>query len=89
MEEMVNELNLEGLKIGLEMNMSKTQVMVNQWCNTESRNMNNQYDFLCQKESRNMNNQYDFLCQKVRSFVEGIGKTYNEREAVCEYDDNQ
>ncbi|PIO59295.1 hypothetical protein TELCIR_19245 [Teladorsagia circumcincta] len=32
MEEMVNELNVEGLKIGLEMNMSKTQVMVNQWC---------------------------------------------------------
>ncbi|PIO59400.1 hypothetical protein TELCIR_19139 [Teladorsagia circumcincta] len=29
MEEMVNELNVGGLKIGLEMNMSKTQVMVN------------------------------------------------------------
>ncbi|KAK6022564.1 hypothetical protein OSTOST_11736, partial [Ostertagia ostertagi] len=27
MEEMVNELNVEGLKIGLEMNMSKTQMM--------------------------------------------------------------
>ncbi|KAK6031723.1 hypothetical protein OSTOST_02111 [Ostertagia ostertagi] len=31
MEEMINELNVEGLKIGLEMNMSKTQMMVNQW----------------------------------------------------------
>ncbi|KAK6012639.1 hypothetical protein OSTOST_22188, partial [Ostertagia ostertagi] len=29
----VNELNVEGLKIGLEMSMSKTQ-MVNQWCDT-------------------------------------------------------
>ncbi|EYB83495.1 hypothetical protein Y032_0334g2837 [Ancylostoma ceylanicum] len=32
METMVNELNVAGLKIGLEMNMSKTQLMVNQWC---------------------------------------------------------
>ncbi|KAK6031302.1 hypothetical protein OSTOST_02545 [Ostertagia ostertagi] len=31
MEEMINELNVVGLKIGLEMNMSKTQMMVNQW----------------------------------------------------------
>ncbi|KAK6033464.1 hypothetical protein OSTOST_00316, partial [Ostertagia ostertagi] len=30
-DQMINELNVEGLKIGLEMNMSKTQMMVNQW----------------------------------------------------------
>ncbi|PIO66534.1 hypothetical protein TELCIR_11751 [Teladorsagia circumcincta] len=34
MEEMINELNVEGRKIGLEMNMSKTQMMVNQWSDT-------------------------------------------------------
>ncbi|KIH61284.1 hypothetical protein ANCDUO_08448 [Ancylostoma duodenale] len=32
METMINEFNVAGLKIGLEMNMSKTQLMVNQWC---------------------------------------------------------
>ncbi|VDP07086.1 unnamed protein product [Heligmosomoides polygyrus] len=33
-EEMLNELNVAGMKIGLDMNMSKTQFMVNQWCDT-------------------------------------------------------
>ncbi|KAK6040617.1 hypothetical protein COOONC_21878 [Cooperia oncophora] len=32
MEEMVNELDMIGQKIGLEMNMSKTKMMVNHWC---------------------------------------------------------
>ncbi|XGW22067.1 hypothetical protein V3C99_004770 [Haemonchus contortus] len=34
MEKMVNELNAVSRRIGLEMNMSKTQLMVNQWCDT-------------------------------------------------------
>nr|CDJ89054.1 RNA-directed DNA polymerase (reverse transcriptase) domain containing protein [Haemonchus contortus] len=34
MEEMVNELNAVSRRIGLEMNMSKTQLMVNKWCDT-------------------------------------------------------
>ncbi|VDP30975.1 unnamed protein product [Heligmosomoides polygyrus] len=33
-EEMLNKLNVADMKIGLEMNMSKTQFMVNQWCDT-------------------------------------------------------
>ncbi|WKX95022.1 hypothetical protein Q1695_011906 [Nippostrongylus brasiliensis] len=33
-EEMLSELNMAGRKIGLNMNMSKTQFMVNQWCDT-------------------------------------------------------
>ncbi|VDO86367.1 unnamed protein product [Heligmosomoides polygyrus] len=33
-EEMLNELSVAGMKIGLDMNMSKTQFMVNQWCDT-------------------------------------------------------
>ncbi|VDO18764.1 unnamed protein product [Heligmosomoides polygyrus] len=33
-EEMLNELNVAGMKMGLDMNMSKTQFMVNQWCDT-------------------------------------------------------
>ncbi|VDO36830.1 unnamed protein product [Heligmosomoides polygyrus] len=33
-EEMLNELNVAGMKIGLAMNMSKTQFMVNQWSDT-------------------------------------------------------
>ncbi|WKX88155.1 hypothetical protein Q1695_008070 [Nippostrongylus brasiliensis] len=33
-EEMLSELNMAGRKIGLDMNMSKTQFMVNQWCDT-------------------------------------------------------
>ncbi|VDP42501.1 unnamed protein product [Heligmosomoides polygyrus] len=33
-EEMLNELNVAGMKIGLDMNMSKTRFMVNQWCDT-------------------------------------------------------
>ncbi|WKX88632.1 hypothetical protein Q1695_008343 [Nippostrongylus brasiliensis] len=33
-EEMLGELNMAGRKIGLDMNMSKTQFMVNQWCDT-------------------------------------------------------
>lgn len=32
MQIMVNELNVAGKRIGLEMNMEKTKVMVNQWC---------------------------------------------------------
>ena len=39
METMVNELNVAGLKIGLEMNMSKTQPMVNQWCDAVEVNL--------------------------------------------------
>ncbi|EYB81048.1 hypothetical protein Y032_0394g639 [Ancylostoma ceylanicum] len=39
METMVNELNVAGLKIGLEMNMSKTQLMVNQWCDAGEVNL--------------------------------------------------
>ncbi|VDO71479.1 unnamed protein product [Heligmosomoides polygyrus] len=31
---MLNELNVAGMKTGLDMNMSKTQFMVNQWCGT-------------------------------------------------------
>uniref|UniRef100_A0A7I4Y7G6 Reverse transcriptase domain-containing protein n=1 Tax=Haemonchus contortus TaxID=6289 RepID=A0A7I4Y7G6_HAECO len=34
MEKMVSELNAVSRRIGLEMNMSKTQLMVNQWCDT-------------------------------------------------------
>uniref|UniRef100_A0A7I4YM96 Reverse transcriptase domain-containing protein n=1 Tax=Haemonchus contortus TaxID=6289 RepID=A0A7I4YM96_HAECO len=34
MEKMVNELNAVSRRIGLEMNMSKTQLMVNKWCDT-------------------------------------------------------
>uniref|UniRef100_A0A7I4Y986 Reverse transcriptase domain-containing protein n=1 Tax=Haemonchus contortus TaxID=6289 RepID=A0A7I4Y986_HAECO len=34
MEKMVNELNAVSRRIGLEMNMFKTQLMVNQWCDT-------------------------------------------------------
>ncbi|PIO74819.1 hypothetical protein TELCIR_03166 [Teladorsagia circumcincta] len=34
MDEMVNELNVEISKIGSEMNMSKTQVMLNHCCDT-------------------------------------------------------
>ncbi|WKY12107.1 hypothetical protein Q1695_003576 [Nippostrongylus brasiliensis] len=33
-EEMLSELSMAGRKIGLDMNMSKTQLMVNQWCDT-------------------------------------------------------
>ncbi|WKX90427.1 hypothetical protein Q1695_009352 [Nippostrongylus brasiliensis] len=33
-EEMLSELNMADRKIGLDMNMSKTQFMVNQWCDT-------------------------------------------------------
>ncbi|WKX91158.1 hypothetical protein Q1695_009751 [Nippostrongylus brasiliensis] len=33
-EEMLSELDMVGRKIGLDMNMSKTQFMVNQWCDT-------------------------------------------------------
>ncbi|VDP59866.1 unnamed protein product [Heligmosomoides polygyrus] len=32
--EMLNELNVAGMKIGLDMNKSKTQFMVKQWCDT-------------------------------------------------------
>ncbi|EYB84307.1 hypothetical protein Y032_0319g2366 [Ancylostoma ceylanicum] len=39
METTVNELNVVGLKIGLEMNMSKTQPMVNQWCDAVEVNL--------------------------------------------------
>ncbi|KIH60572.1 reverse transcriptase [Ancylostoma duodenale] len=39
METMVNELIVAGLKIGLEMNMSKTQLMVNQWCDAGEVNL--------------------------------------------------
>ncbi|KIH46254.1 hypothetical protein ANCDUO_23695 [Ancylostoma duodenale] len=39
METMINELNVAGLKIGLEMNMSKTQLMVNQWCDAGEVNL--------------------------------------------------
>ncbi|VDP11468.1 unnamed protein product [Heligmosomoides polygyrus] len=31
---MLNELNVTGMKIRLDMTMSKTQFMVNQWCDT-------------------------------------------------------
>ncbi|WKY11910.1 hypothetical protein Q1695_003465 [Nippostrongylus brasiliensis] len=33
-EEMLSELNMAGREIGFDMNMSKTQFMVNQWCDT-------------------------------------------------------
>ncbi|VDP29543.1 unnamed protein product [Heligmosomoides polygyrus] len=33
-EKMLNELNVAGMKIGLDMNMSKTQFVVNQLCDT-------------------------------------------------------
>ncbi|VDP40067.1 unnamed protein product [Heligmosomoides polygyrus] len=33
-KEVVNELNVAGMQIGLDMNMSKIQLMVNQWCDT-------------------------------------------------------
>ncbi|EPB78510.1 hypothetical protein ANCCEY_02351 [Ancylostoma ceylanicum] len=39
METMVNELNVAGLKIGLEMNMSKMELMVNKWCDAEKVNL--------------------------------------------------
>ncbi|VDP58864.1 unnamed protein product [Heligmosomoides polygyrus] len=39
-EEMLNELNVAGMKIGLDMNMSKTQFMVNQWCDTGLKDLN-------------------------------------------------
>ncbi|VDP57084.1 unnamed protein product [Heligmosomoides polygyrus] len=33
-DEILNELDVAGMNIGLDMNMSKTQFMVNQWCDT-------------------------------------------------------
>ncbi|KIH45912.1 hypothetical protein ANCDUO_24038 [Ancylostoma duodenale] len=39
MEIMINEINVAGLKTGLEMNTSATQLMVNQWCDAEEVNL--------------------------------------------------
>ncbi|VDO18845.1 unnamed protein product [Heligmosomoides polygyrus] len=44
---MLNELNVAGMKIGLDMNMSKARFMVNQWCDTglvRELNMGNELD---------------------------------------------
>ncbi|WKY12022.1 hypothetical protein Q1695_003521 [Nippostrongylus brasiliensis] len=89
-EEMLSELNMAGRKIGLDMNMSKTQFMVNQWCDTGLVKLNgvalqrvDSYVYLGRELNMENDLAPEIACRRhaawapIRSMMQALGPRYS------------